>query len=239
MKPFLRLLVIALVVANIALLGWHLAAPPPPVDEPPPAVLRPVVPPDTPTILMLSEMPAPPAAEGRWCFAVGPFETIASREAAREYLLPVAGRLSERETEALVELGYWVTLPPFADFAGAGTAMRGLNQAGLQDTAVVSDDSGEYRVSLGYFLDQANARRRRDHARSLGFEADIRLQRETQPRYWLDYERAPDRAGSRAAPEGIPAAQHREISCAPVQDPVVPPEDSPPPPDEPGLPVAE
>ena len=152
------------------------------------------------------------------CFAVGPFETIASREQAREHLLPVADAIFDRESEALVELGYWVTLPPFADFAGAGAAMRSLNQAGLQDTAVVSDEGGEYRVSLGYFLDQANARRRRDHARSLDFDAEIRLQRESQPRYWLDYERLRSDIAAPEAPEGILPAQHRAIPCAVSED---------------------
>lgn len=214
MTPIPRLLLIALVVANIGLLAWHLTTPSPRPATPAPPPPPPALPAEVPTITLLSEMPPLPDAVGggRECFAVGPFETIASREAARA-LLPPAATISERESEALVELGYWVTLPPFADFATAGAAMRGLNQAGLQDTAVVSDETGEYQVSLGYFLDQSNARRRRDHARSLEFEADIRLQRETQPRYWLDYEREVSQGVSALRPEGIPAAQHREIPC--------------------------
>ena len=217
MNPIPRLLVIFLVVLNLLLLAWHLSTPPEADVDVTATVQAPPIPAGTPGIALLREMPPPPEQTGQpaLCFAVGPFETIASREQARELLLPVADAIFDRESEALVELGYWVTLPPFEDFATAGAAMRSLNQAGLQDTAVVSGATGDYRVSLGYFLDQANARRRRDHARSLGFDADIQLQRETQPRYWLDYERGlPTGSAGNLPPDGIPAAQHRAIPCA-------------------------
>lgn len=213
MTPWFRLAVIALVVANIGLLAWHFAAGPVrEVTTPAPSPVSSILP-DTPRLVLLSELPPPASSGGLLCFTVGPFETIASRESARERLLRVADAIDERESEALIELGYWVTLPPFSDFAAAGAAMRRLNQAGLRDTAVVSDASGEYRVSLGYFLDQANARRRRDHARSLDFEAEIGLQRESQPRYWLDYERQARTIELSRPPEGIPASQHRSIAC--------------------------
>jgi hypothetical protein len=216
MNPWIRLLVIALVAFNVLLFGWRMVTSgggEPPAAEP--VTATPAAPDLTgvPPIVLLSEMTAPPSSEGppRWCFAVGPFETLASRERARAALLDIAGAIRERESEALIELGYWVALPPFPDFASAGEAMRGLNRAGLRDTAILSDENGEYRVSLGYFLDEANARRRRDHARSLGYTAETRLQRESQPRYWLDYER--DTAPPSSAPEGIPTTQHRPIAC--------------------------
>jgi hypothetical protein len=142
--------------------------------------------------VLLEEMDSPPVAAeqavdaGR-CYAAGPYETPASRARARARIEPLAETVVERESEALVELGYWVTLPPFADFEAAGAAMRDLQRAGFQDVAVVTDPQGELRVSLGYYLEEANARSHRDALRDQGFPAETRLQREPQPRYWLDY----------------------------------------------------
>jgi hypothetical protein len=221
--PWLRLSVIALVLMNALLLGWRLASEPGQPADIPAGPAEPSAPDltDVPRIELLSErlsndtvMPdsqrSGSGGSPRWCFAVGPFETIASRERARAALDGVT-RVGERESEALIELGYWVSLPPFPNFAAAGAAVRELDRAGLRDTSILAGEDGEYRVSLGYFLDEANARRRRDHARSLGYDAETRLQRETQPRYWLHYERDSTPPGD--PPAGIPAAQHRSIPC--------------------------
>lgn len=212
-----RLIVIALLAVNLVLLGYAavrvvptqtmLANTPDPVSPP----RR--WPPGTPEIQLLAEMPAPETAADpeRLCWSVGPFETPASRDAVREVLLDGVGAIVDRQSEALVELGYWVTLPSYPSMAAAVTGMQELTRAGLHDIAVVTDDTGQYRISLGYFLQESNARRRRNQLRDLGYEAETRLQREAQPRYWLDVETTPSSDFER--PDAIDASLFRAIPC--------------------------
>jgi hypothetical protein len=87
-----------------------------------------------------------------------------------------------------------------------------LQQAGLKDVAVLADETGEHYVSLGYFLEEANARRRRDEVREMGFDVETRLKRETQMRFWLDYAFTDPAFAERAA-SALPAGQQREVPC--------------------------
>ncbi|WP_191621398.1 SPOR domain-containing protein [Marinihelvus fidelis] len=235
-----RLIVIALLAANLALLGYAAArvTPAQPVSQVmPQAPVEPRRwPAETPRIQLMAEMPAPATTvdPARRCWSVGPFETRQSRENTRLRLLDLADAIADRESEALVELGYWVTLPAYPSMADAVTGMQELTRAGLHDIAVVTDDTGDYRVSLGYFLQESNARRRRDQLRELGYEAETRLQREAQPRYWLDMER--DRPDAFSPPPDVDASLLRSIPCGvpvPVQpSPVQPSPATPQPVDE-------
>lgn len=209
----LRLIVVALLACNLLLIGVHVASDPPGSNQP---VASPApLPSGVPELQLIDEL-APgafPKSNPRQCFTAGPFETVPTMITAREALGSGVEDVRERETEALVELGYWVSLPAVASFAEAGEFLRQLQAAGLQDMAVVSDDTGEYRVSLGYFLEEANARRRRDEVRELGYVVETRLQRETQTRFWLDYAFSqPDMAepAARALPDG----EQRAIPCS-------------------------
>ncbi len=208
----LRLIVVALIACNLLLIGVHVASEPPGPDVP---VASPApLPSGVPELQLIDEL-APgafPRSDPRQCFSAGPFETVPTMITAREALGSGAEDVRERESEALVELGYWVSLPAVASFTEAGESLRQLEAAGLQDIAVVSDDSGEYRVSLGYFLEEANARRRRDEVRELGFDVETRLQRETQTRYWLDYAFSQPEMAEQAA-RALPAGGQRAIPC--------------------------
>lgn len=212
----LRLMVVFLLAANLLLIGLQLASEPPP-PPPPPAAVEPF-PADVPRLRLLSEVtPAAfpevtSAPAARQCFTAGPFETVPAMISAREALGPLAEDIEERESEALVELGYWVSLPPSAGLAEAGETLQVLDRAGLRDMAVVTDDAGEHRVSLGYFLEEANARARRDEVRALGFEAETRLQRESQRRFWMDYAFSDAAAAERAA-AALPAGRQRPVPC--------------------------
>lgn len=226
-----RLIVIALLVINLGLLGYDAMRVAPAADanadskgHPPPQPVDPERWADAPRIQLMTEMPEPAAAidSSRQCWSAGPFETLATRDAVRAEITGFADVITDRESEALVELGYWVTLPGYASMADAASGMQELSRAGLHDIAVVSDDeSGDYRVSLGYFLQEANARRRRDQLRELGYEAETRLQRESQPRYWLDFERAiPSDEVVATGPAIPPSELGRPIPCSAVDDEV-------------------
>lgn len=210
----IRLIVITLVAANLLFAGFQatLLTPEKKIVQ---ALARVQVD-HLPEIRLMSELEngGGSAAQGRQCFTVGPFETASSKERARDLLNDHADAVIERTTEALMELGYWVSLPAYPTLAEAGEAVRELRKTGLEDLGMVNDDSDDYLVSLGYFLDENNALRRRDQARELGFPAETRPQREGQPRYWLDYE-LPTGAplATQALSDSIPAGLHRMIPC--------------------------
>jgi hypothetical protein len=209
----IRPLVVLLLAANLLLIGLHVASAPPGGDRPV-ANLSPI-PPGTPTLKLLEELTpeAYPGAAVRRCYSAGPFETIPTLIQAREALGSNAQNVTERDTEALVELGYWVSLPSVQSFQEAGQQLQLLNQAGLQDVAILTDEVGDHYVSLGYFLEEANARRRRDEVRKMGFEVETRLKRETQMRFWLDYAFS-DQAFAERAASALPAGQQREVPCS-------------------------
>lgn len=214
----LRLIVVALLACNLLLFGVHVASEPP---DPRIPVASPVLlPPGVPELQLIDEL-APgafPESDPRQCYSAGPFETVSTMITAREALGAGVLDVRERESEALVELGYWVSLPAVASFAQAGESMQRLQAAGLEDIAVVSDDTGEYRGSLGYFLEEANARRRRNEVRELGYEAETRMQRETQIRFWLDYAFIRSDMAARAA-RALPDGQQRAIDCPDAMGP--------------------
>ena len=209
----IRLMVVLLLACNLMLIGVHVASAPPDAGRP---VASPVpFPENVPALQLLDELDpdAFPVSAPLHCYSAGPFETVTTLITAREALGSMALDVTERESEALVELGYWVSLPAVATFAEAGESLQALQRAGLQDVAVVSDERDAFRVSLGYFLEEANARRRRDAVRELGFEAETRLQRESQTRFWLEYAYT-DMAYAKRAATALPAGQQREVPCS-------------------------
>lgn len=208
----IRLLVVLLFACNLLLIGVNVASAPPAKDRPV-ASLAPI-PPDVPRLQMLDELDPDAFSDlaPQHCYSAGPFETVPTLIRAREALGPGAENVVERETEALVELGYWVSLPPEPSFAEAGVALQALKRAGFEDVAVVGDETGSYRVSLGYFLEEANARRRRDEVREFGFDVETRIQRDSQVRYWLDY-RFSEKTLADLAATALPAGQQREVPC--------------------------
>jgi len=215
-----RFVVATLLTLNLLLIGVQVLGH---VPETPPLAALPSKPLQTvtdeglPPIVLVSETGEPEriARSGIQCYTVGPFETEGSLQRVRDALDGVAVRMHERRTEALMELGFWVSLSPFDSFAEAGDAMRELQRLGLEDVAVVNSEPGVYNVSLGYFLDERNARRRRDDVRQLGFDAVTRLQREAQPRWWLDYAQPTGTRNvvSQLDPEHL-AGLNRDIPCA-------------------------
>ena len=106
----LRLTVIALFLGNLLLLAFNASkasSRPDQAPEPPPSATPAQ---DVPLIRLLSEMhwaEVPP--EGKECYSAGPFETAQSRSAVEQQLADRNADYRLRETEALVELGYWVT----------------------------------------------------------------------------------------------------------------------------------
>jgi len=187
----LRIIVISLVVANLLLLGFQSSTPDvQPEARPAPAVTRGA---NIPTIHLFSEMMQDQGlmSGNRQCFTLGPFHSVADWDDVHARLQKVSTRVSERQTEALVEKGYWVYLPPYPSLLEANKALLSLQALGLKDVAIMYDGEWKNSISLGYFMRQSNAQGRKKGLESKGFEPLMRIQRQAEPRYWLDYEQEP------------------------------------------------
>jgi hypothetical protein len=186
----LRLFVLMLFAVNLLLLGWALsrpAAPPESADTAASAGFG------GETIYLLSELTADEdlLASNRHCFTLGPMQDADLFEITRFEIGQKAVSVSERRSEALVELGHWVYLS-IADDPGRVTAMVAeLQQAGIDDVTVVPGSEGETLISLGYYSRQASAIGRAGEIEALGYQPKTSIRRETQQRFWLDYELQP------------------------------------------------
>jgi len=187
----LRILVISLVVANLLLLGFQRSKP----IARPEAVARQTVEEDAgiPTIHLFSEMKQDQGlmSDNRQCFSLGPFHSDEDKEEIRTRLREVSTSINERQTQALVEKGYWVFMPPYTSLLEANQELLSLQALGLEDIGIIYDGQWQNAISLGYFLRQENARRRKNGLEERGYAPLIRVQRKAEPRYWLDYEQNP------------------------------------------------
>ena len=188
----LRIIAIALVLANLLLLGVRVRQPDGPgqLQEAIPEVMDDGV----PTIHLVEELVQQQAIMPgqRQCFSLGPFHSIEERDSVRMQLRGRVTGVSERQTQAMVERGYWVFLPQYESLLEANRALLSLRALGLEDIAIVYEDNGwQNAISLGYFLRQGNANRRASQLRERGYAAQVQVTRRAEPRYWLDYEQDP------------------------------------------------
>lgn len=209
----LRLLAITLVLLNVVLLGVQALRPP----APPAAVDTPEIDGDVASIYLLDELPgAPGGRDGTAeCFSVGPLTSLRQQEAALDLVSQAALNIRSRQTEATVESGTWVYLPPLADRETARNMALTMRDAGLGEVAVITVGEWDNAVSLGFYANSAFAGQRVAEARSLGFAVESRTRRAIEPRYWLDYEQK--LGAPYVTPSGdtaIPPELHRAIPCA-------------------------
>lgn len=190
----LRIVVITLFVANVLLLGFQ-ASKKPPVKETVTASVE-MADSSVPTIHLFSELMEDQGLMNgnRQCFTLGPFHSSDDKDETFTRLLDFVVTIQERETQALVEKGYWVFLPPFESLLEANEVLLSLQALGLKDIGVIYDGERRNSISLGYFLRQENALRRKKGLESRGYKPSIRVQRQAESRYWLDYEQVPGSA---------------------------------------------
>lgn len=188
----LRITVIALVVANLILLAFGISKPgaSDPAKAAAPAEPAAATDPGIPGIRLYSELGDDPAAMsgGRRCYTLGPFHSRAELDAARARIEPLAVGVGERRTEAMVDRGYWVFLPPYATLAEASKTLHFLKLLGFTDVGVIYDGEHARSISLGYFLRRKNALKRKQSFEAKGYRPQVRTQRQVEPRFWLDFE---------------------------------------------------
>jgi hypothetical protein len=159
----------------------------------------------------LSDDRAEPTAER--CFTIGPLPTLLSQQRAEDRLRPFASDQRSRQTTADSDRGWWVYLPATSR-AEATSLSRELAQRGVEDYYVVTSGAMENSVSVGLYENVNNARARQARIRTLGFDAQMEVRRESIPQFWVDYRIAPDeRSPWRFIVRASPGAQHREIPC--------------------------
>lgn len=187
----LRIIVISLVLANLLLLAFQASKPD--LQEQLPVARSVTGDPDTPTIHLFEEVIGNQVLMSgtRQCFSLGPFHSAEDREQVRAQLKGKVAGYSERQTQALVERGYWVFVPPYNSLLEANQGLISIRALGLEDIAIIYDGEWKNAVSLGYFLRQENANRRKRQLEERGYEVLVRVSRHAEPRYWLDYEQEP------------------------------------------------
>jgi len=187
----LRIIVISLFVANLLLLGFEGSKP---AAEPEAVASQPIVEDSgIPTLYLFNELAQDQnlMSGSRQCFSLGPFHSTGDMDEVRVQLHEVSAGISERQTQALVEKGYWVFLPPYVSLLEANQVLLSLQALGLEDIAVIYDGDWKNSISLGYFLRQENALKRKKGLEQRGYEPLMRVQRQAENRYWLDYEQDP------------------------------------------------
>ena len=187
----LRIAVISLLVANLLLLGFQGSKP----AVQPETIAKQAVVEDSsvPTIHLFSEMIENQdlLSGNRRCFSLGPFHSSEDKNEIQTLLEDVSANISERETLALVEKGYWVYMPPYESLLEANQVLLSLQALGLKDIGVIYNGDWQNAISLGYFLRQENALRRKKDLEDRNFTPMVRVQRQSETRYWLDYEQNP------------------------------------------------
>lgn len=166
----IRIVVLALVAANLLYLGWaHWAR------EEAPRLVAPA---------SGSGSASLPAAPEATCVSLGPLrdETAAMEveQLLRDMrLAPLARRVSQQTSE-----GWWVHVTSIDAQAQART-LRTIEEAGITDAFSLPDDPG-FRVSVGLFRDEASASSRAEAVRALGLDATVTERMQEQTSIWFD-----------------------------------------------------
>lgn len=209
----LKLGAILMVATNLVILGLQASKPPQP--SPAPNATAEQAREELPSIRLLSELDKVAAeAAPQSCFSVGPFESSETAAAISELIAEQATGVATRQTEAFVDRGYWVYVPPFDDRRAGSEGVETLIGAGIEDVALIRQGRWNLAISLGYFIEQSNAVRRRDEVRALGMDAQMLIRRDDEVRYWVDYvQRSGAGYASRVLDGLVPPGLHHQTAC--------------------------
>lgn len=197
---FVRVLFLLLLALNVGAACWLYFARRAPLAEAPaadPGVARLVLLSETDHSAPVATSPAPKRANGpsrETCLSVGAFATQADVRAAMKALTPLVARIQFRETRVTEVRGYWVYLPAPGNRERALDIARQLSSKGISDYYVVTAGEQPNAISLGLFREQANADKRLNEIRALGFKPEVIQRSDEVPIYWVDYAQAGDAA---------------------------------------------
>lgn len=183
-----------------------------------PEPTKPAIPPlpaQWPELVLVGEATAAAGSSqaGESCFSIGPLPSLLAQQRTQDRLRPLTRRVRSRQTVSERDRGWWVYLPA-GSRSEALNLTRQLAEQGMEDFYVVTRGAMENVVSVGLFAQIDNARSRQDQMRQAGFNAQLEIQRESTPQFWVDYQAEPDvETPWQFIIEASPGAQHREIPC--------------------------
>jgi hypothetical protein len=132
----------------------------------------------------LAAIPSPPAA----CYRLGPFESESEMSSLRPELNLQFEQVLVRESETMVNRGYWVFLPPYDTREQAERELERLTAAGVEDNYLMPNGAMANAISLGLFDQEERAVTRQQKLMALGLGLEIRVELQASPttQYWLE-----------------------------------------------------
>lgn len=206
-----RILLIALLAANLLILMLFAFSEPP--EETRSSEIAPLDP-SLPGLELVTELSGRDQVNGGdLCFTIGPLASTMLLENAEDRLRPFASEIRSRQTMADIDRGWWVYLSADSRSQAVGLT-RQLSDRDVEDFFIVTSGEHENTVSLGLFESINNARSRQASLQALGFDAQLRVRRESVTHYWVDYRiGAEDRSPWRFIVRASPGSTQREIPC--------------------------
>lgn len=207
----LRIVIFALIAANLLFFGWsHWASPQKPVLT---AVATASTSKDKPP-------PAPPP-----CATLGPFQDELLADQAEKQLTKAGWRSQRRASTEDVNDGWWVYVPN-RDAAGQERTLRVIRGAGLRDAFSMAD-SEDFSVSVGLFSDEQRAKDRAARIQKLRLDAVVKERHKQLVTVWFDMPGVARETLSdgRLADTGLPLDVLRIESCP---QPAAPASETPP-----------
>lgn len=184
-----RVLVLALLLANLLFFGWEEW-----VDVPPPPPRSAIA--GLPRLTLLSELPAAeraalakrmaPPKPPPVCVSVGPFDDPAIATQATSVLQAKGFTPQQRSAQSPAIRRFWVYLDGLASDAAVTRALHRLERGGVDDAEAMPPEAGGRRISLGLFSDRAHADRRAKAVRKLGLAPRVSPRMVPGTVYWLD-----------------------------------------------------
>ena len=184
-----RVIVLALLLANLLYFGWAEW-----VGVPAPAPQSSIA--GLPRLTLLSELsPAKRAALATRmaarkpppvCVSVGPFDDPAILSQAIAVLQAKSFAPQQRTAQSPAIRRFWVHLDGFASDAAVTRALHRLERGSIDDAEAMPPEAGGRRISLGLFSDRTHAERRATAVRNMGLEPRVDQRMVPGTVYWLD-----------------------------------------------------
>jgi hypothetical protein len=198
----IRIVVFALVAANLLYFGWaHW------VDRPDPGLTAVAAAPRAPA----TATPPPPAPKP--CATLGPFVSELEALAAEQKLTAAGWGVLRREKTEQQREGYWVYVET-ANILAQVRTLNAIRTSGMKDAFAMPDDP-QFRVSVGVFQEEDRAEDRASRVQKLKIDAVVRERLRDQTMIWLDVPGVAREtlADGRLAAAGLPLERLRLETC--------------------------
>jgi hypothetical protein len=177
----LRSLCLLLITANIVLAFWQFWRP---IEI---QYAKPASDPDSPSLILHQEYLKLEQSKQRLaanaCWILGPFDSEKQMHEAWQSLEYIALDMQSSKTVQVTPQGYQVIIPPSVSEAEAKILLELLVAAGLDSGRVITEGRSKNAVSMGRFIDLAEAQKKQKLAQGLGLEA-VLSSIQSEKTYW-------------------------------------------------------